>query len=284
MLEWAFDAQCRNLVRHMLPFNGDETYIAGGMLPRGAINDGSAESTMLFVTGGSRFLDWTEQQGLWPVERIARGRRAVEETRAHYRRNFWREGSILTNNPERMSVAEMPRFRHGVCESGGFLAECADLRCQGGAIGWIEKTADGHYLCPSCFARGVTLPAGRPVFHLASVSLVPLYLGSDLLSRADIAAAAAGIIERYERTGRLTTTADGTGTVGYDFGLLLYTLTVLGHPLAERVYRHMLDVRDAAGAWVEYYRDGQPVGCPCRPYESGINLDAALHFVTHRVA
>ena len=284
LLEWAFDAQCRNLVRHMLPFNGDETYIAGGMLPRGAINDGSAESTMLFVTGGSRFLEWTEQQGLWPVERVARGRRAVEETRAHYRQNFWREGSILTNNPERMSVAEMPRFRHGVCESGGFLAECAGLRCQGGAIGWVEKTADGHYLCPSCFARGVTLPAGRPVFHLASVSLVPLYLGSDLFSREDIASAAGGIIERYERLGRLTTTAEGTGTVGYDFGLLLYTLTELGHPLAERVYRSMLDVRDSAGAWVEYYEEDRPIGCPCLAFESGINLEAALHFAMHRMA
>jgi hypothetical protein len=282
MLEWAFDAQCRNLVRHMLPFNGDETYIAGGMLPRGAINDGSAESTMLFITGGSRFLVWVEQQGLWAAERIARGRRAVEETRAHYRQSFWREGSILTNNPDRMSVAEMPRFRHGVCESGGFLPECAGLRCQGGAIGWVEKSPDGHYLCPSCLARGVTLPAGRPVFHLASVSLVPLYLGSDLFCREDIASGVAGIVDRYEHTGRLTTTTDGTGTVGYDFGLFLYTLTELGHPLAERVYRHMLDVRDPAGAWVEYYRDDRPVGCPCRPYESGINLEAALHFATHR--
>jgi hypothetical protein len=40
----------------------------------------------------------------------------------------------------------------------------------------------------------------------------------------------------------------------------------------------MMDVRDAAGAWVEYYRDDAPVGCPCRPYESGINLEAALRY------
>jgi hypothetical protein len=284
MLAWAFEAQRRNLLRLMLPFNGDETYIAGGLLPRRAINDGSAEATMLFVAGGARFLDWTERQGLWPADRIADARRLVADVRAHYRENFWRDGAILTNNPGRAGVAEMPRFRHGVCESGAYLPGHAGLACQGGSIGWVEKTADGYYLCPSCLARGVVLPADRPVFHLASVSLVPLYLGSDLLSRADIAAAAGGIIERYERTGRLTTSPEGTRTVGYDFGLLLFTLTELGHPLAERVYRHMLDVRDATGAWVEYYDDDRPVGCPCRPYESGINLEAALHFAMHRTA
>ncbi len=284
MLEWAFDAQRRNLLRHMLPFNGDETYIAGGMMPRGVINDGSAESTLLFVTGGSRFLDWTERQGLWPADRIAGARRAVEETRTHYRRNFWKDGSILANNPERMTVAEMPRFRHGVCESGAYLPECAGLACQGGAIGWVEKSVDGHYLCPACRARGVVLPAGRPIYRLASVSLVPLYLGSDLFSREEIGAGAGEIIRRYERTGRLATTPDSPATVGYDFGLLLYTLTELGHPMAGRVYRHMLDVRDSTGAWVEYYRDDRPVGCPCRPYESGINLEAALRYAMRRTA
>lgn len=284
MLEWAFEAERRNLLRHMLPFNGDETYIAGGMLPRGAINDGSAESTLLFVTEGVRFLDWTERQGLWPADRLADARRAVEETRAHYRDNFLRDGSLLTNNPARMTVEEMPRFRHGVCESGAYLPECAGLACQGGATGWVEKTDDGRYLCPACLARGVTLPAGRPIHRLASVSLVPRYLGSDIFRPEEILAAAGEIIERYERTGRLTTTADSPVTVGYDFGLFLHTLTALGHPLADRVYRHMLDVRDSTGAWVEYYRDDRPVGCPCRPYESGINLEAALRYAMQGTA
>jgi hypothetical protein len=278
MLEWAFDAQVRHVRRHMVPFNGDETYIAGGMLPRGAINDGSAESTLLFITSGERFLSWTAAQGLWPAARLAEAGRVVAETRAHFRSCFWRDGALLTNNPGRMMVEEMPRFRHGVCESGAYVPECSGLRCQGGTIGWVERGDDGHYQCPACRARGVVLPAGRPVYHLASVSLVPLYLGSDLLSREEVTGAAAGIVSRYERTGLLTTTEGGTGTVGYDFGLLLFTLTVLGHPLAERVYRHMMSVRDSAGAWVEYYRDGEPVGCPCRPYESGINMEAALRF------
>jgi hypothetical protein len=278
MLEWAFDAQVRHVRRYMVPFNGDETYIAGGMLPRGAINDGSAEATMLFITSGERFLDWTQRQRLWPAGRLTEARRVVGESRAHFRDCFWRDGSLLTNNPDRMTVEEMPRFRHGVCESGAYVPECAGLRCQDSTIGWIEKGPDGHYLCPSCQARGIVLPPGRPVYRLASVSLLPLYLGSDLLTREEIAAAAADIVARYERTGRLTTIPDGTGTVGFDFGLLLFTLTELGHPQAERMYRHMMSVRDSAGAWVEYYRDDEPSGCPCRPYESGINMEAGLHF------
>ncbi len=166
MLAWAFEAQRRNLLNHMLPFNGDETYIAGGLLPRRAINDGSAESTMLFVAGGSRFLDWTERRDLWPPDRIADARRVVADVRARYRENFWRDGAILTNNPGRAGVAEMPRFRHGVCESGAYLPGHDGLACQGGSIGWVEKTTDGYYLCPSCLASGVVLPPAVPSFTL----------------------------------------------------------------------------------------------------------------------
>jgi hypothetical protein len=30
-------------------------------------------------------------------------------------------------------------------------------------------------------------------------------------------------------------------------------------------------------AWVEYYEDGKPFNTRCRPWESGINLEAAIH-------
>ena len=57
MLEWAWNAQQKHLVHDMLPFNGDETYVAGGILPRNTLNDGSAEATLLFITGGKRLLE-----------------------------------------------------------------------------------------------------------------------------------------------------------------------------------------------------------------------------------
>ena len=42
MLDWAWQVQKKHLVDGMLPFNGDETYVAGGILPRHTLNDGSA--------------------------------------------------------------------------------------------------------------------------------------------------------------------------------------------------------------------------------------------------
>ena len=40
-------AQKKHLVLDMLPLNGDETHVTGGLLPGSALNDGSAEATML---------------------------------------------------------------------------------------------------------------------------------------------------------------------------------------------------------------------------------------------
>jgi len=64
LLEWAWSAQKRNLIRGMLPFNGDETYVAGGILPRSALNDGSAESTLLFLEAGKRLMPFIEENNL----------------------------------------------------------------------------------------------------------------------------------------------------------------------------------------------------------------------------
>ena len=68
--------QQRHLVNGMLPFNGDETYVAGGILPRFALNDGSAEATLLFIESGTQLLDFVEKEGLWEAARIARERGA----------------------------------------------------------------------------------------------------------------------------------------------------------------------------------------------------------------
>ena len=65
MLEWATEAQQRNLIDGMLPFNGDETYIAGGVVPRQVMYHGSAEATLLFVEGSRRLIRFVREQGLW---------------------------------------------------------------------------------------------------------------------------------------------------------------------------------------------------------------------------
>ena len=55
-LLWALQAQLPLLHNGMLPFNGDETCIAGGIQPRGCISCGALEATCLFVAGAEACL------------------------------------------------------------------------------------------------------------------------------------------------------------------------------------------------------------------------------------
>ena len=274
MLEWAWEVQKKNLVLDMLPFNGDETYVAGGLLPRSCLNDGSAEATLLFLESGQKLVDWAEQHHKWRVARVAAARRVLNRVRRHYRKNFWRDGRLITNNPARATAAPMPRFRHGVCE-----------RCMAEGrfkhLTWNERTSTGRYLCPVCFAKGSYPAAPVKIYALASVSLVPFYLHSRLFSQEELAPMVRKLANDFLATGSFQD-ADVPSVpgkiVGYDVGLLLYALTELHDPLAGPVYRRVLGMADPTGAWAEYYVNGQPHGTRCRPWESAINLEALLDY------
>lgn len=267
MLAWAFEAQKKRLVRHMLPFNGDETYIAGGLLPRECINDGSSEATMLFLESGGRLLDLAVKCGLWSTAIAEENASLLRETELHYSENFLVDGRPITNNPARLEGLELPRFRHGVCQAcGGFFR-------------WTELMKEGLYACPQCMAGGKTGQcAAHKVLMLKSVSLMPMFIGSALISREELGSMIGDIAAEFRRTGRLPSKPDSDDTVGYDYGLLLYNLALLGHPSAHDVFACMLSVVDDADAWVEYYKDGIPYNTRCRPWESGINIHAAVEF------
>lgn len=266
MLEWAWMSQKRHLAKDMLPFNGDETYVAGGILPRNTLNDGSAEATLLFLTGGDKLLAYAEKKGHWDSTRRDAERAVLNQVRDSYLGNFVVDGQYITNNPARKEGLALPAFRHGVCES------CT-------AFGWTEKSQTDRYLCAPCAATK-TLPAAEDkVYHLLSVGLLPMYIEADLPGHEVVAGTARRIVELFEATGRLPSRPDVDVAVGYDPGLLLFTLTELGHPAAQAVYDRMMAMRDPVGVWVEYYEEGAPRGTRCRPWESGINLEAAIHFV-----
>lgn len=55
----------------------------------------------------------------------------------------------------------------------------------------------------------------------------------------------------------------------------------INHPLKMEIYRLMMQASDDTGAWVEYYEKNQPMGTRCRPWESGVNLEAAIDFAGH---
>lgn len=267
MLEWAWEAQKKHLVRNMLPFNGDETYVAGGILPRTALNDGSAEATLLFIDSGKQFLDWVEDHAVWDADRLAENRALLARVRGAYRGNFWREGHLITNNPARLAdPASKPRFRHGVCQGCNIVQ-------------WTMRNENDRYICVSCMAKAPLPDVPPEVFDLQSVSLTPLYFGSSIISKEELRPVVEHLVAEYERSGRLPSRPGFDKSVGYDYGLLLYAMTEVGHPDARKLYEKTLSLADQVGAWSEYYESHQPRGTRCRPWESGINVEALLHWV-----
>ena len=172
----------------------------------------------------------------------------------------------------RSAATPLPAFRHGVCE------RChAEGRSRG--IEWTAKNRNDRYLCPSCLNLG-NYPAAAPtVFELQSVSLAPIYMRSQLISLEELSSPIIKLAAQYEASGLLPSRPeDPSGlTVGYDYGLFLFALTALKHPLAAEIFQLTLDRRDSTGAWVEYYRAGQPIATRCRPWETSINIEALLY-------
>ena len=267
MLEWATEAQQRNLIDGMLPFNGDETYIAGGVVPRQVMYHGSAEATLLFVEGSRRLIRFVREQGLWSAARIGALERDADECSERFRDNFCRDGHLYVNNPRRERKVAYPPTRPGVCLYPGHFDYFPETYHFKGCL----------YFCKDCMTKdhaAVELPEPE-LFSIPSANLFPIYIGSELFSESEKRAFLDDVIALYERTGKIS---GQDRILGYDFGMFLYALCETGHPLRDEVYDRMMSLRDGAGAWVEYYVDGRPSGCGCRPWESGINIEAAIRY------
>lgn len=272
MLEWAWAAQKRHLHNGMLPFNGDETYVAGGILPRSVLNEGSAEATLLFFESGQKLLAYARGHGLVSGEAFARDTELLVATGKNFRKNFVHNGQLMANNPARKEGLAWPRFRRGCCDN---------RKVQHASLMVTQCTENKHYLCPECFVTDYAMPADPPqkMYFLPSISLTALYVRSTLLSRAEIQCNLEVIFAAYKETGKITSLPGSSRTIGYEFGLLLYALVELDDSRAAGIYQEMLEARDVTGAWVEYYDDELPAGCRYRPWESGINIDAAIQYI-----
>jgi hypothetical protein len=260
MLDWAMEAQLTQLHLGMLPFNGDETYIAGHILPRTLMNHGSFEATLLMLAG-ERYLN-LRPEAPW----IRDAREKFAEARALFERNFRRAGAYAANSLLRMEGLEEPPFRHGVCLG------CDDFR-------WLARSGEGVYHCPACLSRGAEVPPPlRTEYMLRSTTLMAPYVHSDLLPKSFIAAEVAKSLSEYRATGRLPSLPEGNRSVGYDFGLMLYAAATCGLP-ADDLLKHTLDIRDETGAWCEYYEGDLPRQTRCRPWETAINIEGALRYL-----
>ncbi len=278
MLDWAFLVQQKYLVKNMLPFNGDETYVAGGLLPRSTLNDGSAESTLLFIESGQKYMNWLKIRHSQNANYIAKSQALIETVKAHFMENFWQDGVLWTNNPARAALAELPQFRHGVCESAG--PNC--LMNKYGGIVWTERNENNRYVCAACISRDI-LPKAEPTkYNLLSVALAPFYMEFSTIPYDMLKKPVADILNNFKTTGAMTSKQATYSPkseifiVGYDYGFLLSALTKLNDPDALLLYNKTLSVVDNEGAWAEYYLNDQPKGTRCRPWESAINLEALL--------
>jgi len=267
MLEWAVGAQKKNLVDGMLPFNGDETYIAGGILPRKVMYNGSAESTLLFIEGSNQLVECLTKNRLWHSKEITDLKNIVQDCTNRYRANFFKDGTLFTNNPERELKIQYPPSRFGVCLQPG----------HGGYADKVFHFRGPLYYCKDCLAKdnsGVAIPEPE-IFNIVSVSLFPFYINATLFTPREKQQLLDRVIKYYHETGDIS---EKNLILGSDYGFLLDGLVEVNNQLKDEIFRKMMNLRDNSGSWVEYYSSALAMGCKCRPWESGVNIEAAIRY------
>lgn len=268
MVNWAVGQQAANIVEGMLPFNGDETYIAGGILPRTAINYGSFEATLLFISSTKEYLAELEKRGLAHPDSAA-VTAAVAEAERLFERNFNRNGKWISNSELRMQAVSEPAYRHGLC-----------MGCST-SFGWLKRSARGFYVCPGCIEKGVGKADTFEKEHVLScTSVVAPYL--NIAFDPDfIKSEVQRMLDGFHKNGVLISRADGNSCPGYEYGLALCAAAKFGLN-ADDIAGYTLDIQDGAGSWAEYYTDRKPCGSQCRPWDSGVNIAGLIEYAAAR--
>ena len=262
-------AQEKHLKNGMIPFNGDETYIAGGIFPRGGIDHGSMEATALYIGASTRLLDLSETYGLLSPTEIAARRAPVSTALSSFAENFTDGDTVYINNPHRVSVGDTPAYRHGVCHRCNLMTN-------------ILRSPEGGYLCPACYGKAPA-PVTTQRYSTDCALWMAVFAGCTLLPENTLKVALARSVNAIRESGYGET--NPANTVGYEYGVILYTLSRLLPAADLPAYRDLLDEliadRVTGAVWTEYYRSGQPsqASCPYRPWESAINLCGILAYL-----
>ncbi len=265
--DYLLDAQEKELADSMLPFNGDETYIAGGIFPRGGIDHGSMEATALYISSALRFLDMVEKYELMDDTYVAIHRQLALKAKEAFLDHFTEGDTVYVNQPSRLTYADLPTYRHGVCHNCLWMTN-------------LLRTPEGGYLCPTCYGKA-TASADSTRYSLDCALWMSVFAGCDLLPERMIRTALDRTVTRLRDSGFGET--DPHNTVGYELGVILYALAEY-LPDEAASYRDLLnallDDRVQGSVWTEYYRNGKPslASCPYRPWESGINLVGILKY------
>lgn len=263
MIKWAVGEQHSVLVEGMLPFNGDETYIAGNLLCRCKIYEGSMEATALYHLVCDHLINYKELLALDDefIE-LVRGDKA--EIEKYFAENFIKDGRIYANCPRYLKIAKPRPFT-----SGAFL-------CGHGLNAFGALSPHGYAVCLDC--ADIEIPehiAGRGEIHFVPAAfLMPVVLGCSLLQTPEVKAEIENMRNNFLDHGTLLEDTNGK-TVGYEYGEILMAVDK-DDPAVPVIIEKMLGVIDDTGAWVEYYVNEKPTGCMSRPWESGLNVAAFI--------
>lgn len=269
MLKWAMQVQKSQLHNSMLPFNGDETYIAGSIVPRTVLDDGASESTLLFAESCkwfSSFMSEINEVGL--SEEYSK---IYCEIMASYRNNFFDGNRFLANNPKRRIGLTKATMRYGVC------ANCISVK-------QLKLVDECCYICSECAEKiqirevKEKLNAYRNKYMLEERYEIPLlylypeYIGSDLFDKKQLKEICQLLKQAFIKTGEIN--PKERTSVGYQYGEFLILLSKTEDDFADEIYEKLLSLREVNGTWAEYYCDGLPFNTYYRPWESAINLYA----------
>jgi hypothetical protein len=268
MLLWALEVQQAQLFAHVLPFNGDETYVAGGIFPRSHLTDGSSEATLLYLAAADRILNWPTAPKLISAEKLRQYRQTADAVRTGYAANFIVNGRVTVNRPRVPDQSLLPRFRYGVC-LGRYDNNCLFLAD-------TEIAEDGRYFCYSCYAQRTEEMYEAKNYFIPSAALTSFLVNYDVLSANMSNAAVSDALDVFTSNGQFEW--PGPTLPGYETAVISLALAQLRHPRSLEFIRHTLQLRDATGAWAEYYVRGKPQGCRARPWESALSLVALLRY------
>ena len=248
LIEFCVRCQHEAMVGDVLPFNGDETYVAGGFMPRSALNDGSAEATALYHQSTQKLLSLEKTIKIPSKlkENVLSDAAVIEK---NYLNNFIKDGVLYANKP---GIGYKPDFRHGV-------------RACGHGFGLCFRNENNDYVCPDCVNKKTPRFYGDEYgkrYVTEAAVLCPAFTGTALIPKEIIKATAQKVIAGFEKR---------TDIVGYEPGLLLYA-----SGYNEKVVSKMLSMRDKYGVWSEYFRSGKQAGTLCRTCETSVNLAALL--------
>jgi hypothetical protein len=275
VMEWALEVQLGHLCEGMTEFSGDETYIAGGTYPAHKMYQGSAESTLLFITGSEKLIAWVENKHIWNIAKLERYKEIVSDVKMKYRKNFMSNGKLFVNQPLRETIAGKPRFRFSFCEAH-------DAEQKSPIMAWTELDGSGFYKCPDCHTK--VMPHRKwddTRYELNSVYLVPMFIGNDMFLEEELQGFLDKSVQLFDKLGFIPSNVDGNRSLGYDYGLTLYNAVKMNHPSKDALLHKVLGLLDPTCAWVEYYDADKPFNCRARAWESAINIEAVIEYIRH---